>query len=159
MSLTSEEITLSAQRTRRLSRLQWYEEKLRGKTREVAQLLKELRDDPEKPYLAVCENFEAYCEDKLGMSPRRARQLMAAENVRQFLCDAEPGAAEAVGAMKEGPMREIVAAPAEKRVAVLQEALKESPRPTARQIKQARARVVGDEPAKPVCPRCGRAMP
>lgn len=159
------QVALSVQTTKRKLRLEYYEREIEKRGSAFTAILRELRDDPLKPYLATHGSLSDYLQERWKMTARRQHQLMAAQSVREQVADEAPELADIAKNMKEGPLRELVTTPPEKRVAVLRTAVADkSGKLTNRVIKQAKARIieptipnpmpskVNAEPA--VCPHC-----
>jgi len=177
--MSPDQFTYQVELTTRKNRLAWYEREIEKRGSAFTAILRELRDDPLKPYLATHGSLAEYLEDRWGMTPRRQNQLMAAQNVREQIASEDPEIAGVVMNMKEGPIRELSSGvPKEKRAQVLRDAMKSSKkgRITAIEIKQAKARVVDPKPVEdpvldeevlpkaanvePVkCPHCGGVLP
>lgn len=154
------------------NRLTWYEEQIMKATNKVVSILRELRDDPMKPWLATHETLDAYLQDRWGISVRRQRQLFAAEDTRLLLADEAPDLAPEITAMPERQMRVLVETPPARRVEVLRKAIvlgsADGKRTvvrgvaTAATMKRAKAIVIDGAPGETEakkCPACGRAMP
>ena len=137
--------------------------------RQLAQILRELHDDKEKPYLLNHETWEDYLEGRWNMSPRRARQLMTAETLRLQLSDT-PELVTIAPKLKEGQLRALAALPAPQAVEVVKEATKQGKSLTARNLKVVKAVVIDGETGQPEpepekektcwtkCPTCGGKM-
>lgn len=163
-TMTSEEIAVSLEKTKRANRLKWYEEEITKRGKNLAAIFKELRDDPIKPWSDTYPSYEIYCETVWGMTPRRIQQLAAGESVKALLASEAPDLAPILEKMPEGQLRELATTPAEKRQDVLRAATATPSKLTAKKIKAAKARIIdpatGDpEPEEPkCCPTCGRPL-
>lgn len=145
--MDSDEIAASLTLTNRKNRLEWYEREIEKRGKAFADILRELRDDKLKPYLATHNSLSEYLQDRWNMTQRRQQQLMAAQSVRDQLAIEDPEIAPVVERMKEGPIREIAAAPKEKRLAILRAAIEQpGTKITAKTIKQAKARIISTQP-------------
>jgi len=135
---------------KRKPRLEWYEREIEKRGKAFADILRELRDDPLKPYLATHSSLAHYLEDRWDMTPRRQQQLTAAENVKQMLADAAPDLAPIVRNMKEGQVRELAKVPEPERPAVLRAAIADSAgKLTSTVIKRAKARIIDAATGQP----------
>lgn len=161
----------SIETSKRKLRMAWYEEKMMKATNQVVSLLREMRDDPLKPWLASHGSLEQYLQDRWGISVRRQQQLFSAEDTRLLLSEEAPDLAETVKAMPERQMRELVQTPPDRRVEVLREAVSiqaaEGKRTRIRgvvpasTIKRAKAKVIDGvivEPSAKKCPHCGGVL-
>lgn len=161
------EIADRALTARRKIKLEWYERELMKTLTSLASMFRQLRDDPEKPYLATHNSFEEYCLEKWKMTSRRTQQLIAADDLRLLLVDSAPTELRGtINGMHEGQLRELITTPEEKRVEVIREAIAMPEKPgkiTAAKIKIAKARIVEGVTRGPAlkvkagrCPHCGR---
>ncbi len=148
-SLEIEERALNA---RRKPRLEYYEREIEKRGKDFSNILRELRDDPLKPYLFTHKNLEEYLEDRWGMTARRQQQLLKAKTVREQLAEEMPEHADAILGMNEGTTRELGTAPKEQRAAIFKAAIEDTPKPQAKTMKAAKARVVGTHTNLPMTP-------
>lgn len=148
--MDAHEIEIRATHARRKSKLEWYEREIEKRWGSFVTIFRELRDDGARPYLATHENFEHYCEDRWGMTPRRVQQLLAADTVRAQLTDAAPELSREIVKLNERATREIASLPREKQVEILRDAIGQPGKLTADKMKQAKARVI--ETARPAAP-------
>lgn len=140
-------------------------------TKQIVSLLRQLRDDPLKPWLSSHGSLEQYLLDRWGISARRQQQLLSAEDARMLLAEEAPDLAETVNLMPEGQMRVLVQTPPTRRVEVLREAVAiqaaDGKRTRVRgvvpasTIKRAKAKVIDGvivEPPAKKCPHCGGSL-
>ena len=148
--MEKDEIEARVLNAKRKPRLEWYEREIEKRGKAFADILRELRDDPLKPYLATHNSLAHYLEDRWDMTPRRQQQLTAAENVKQILADAAPDLAPIVQNMKEGQVRELAKVPEAERPAVLRAAIADPKgKLTSTVIKQAKAKIINAETGEP----------
>lgn len=148
--MEKDEIEARVLNAKRKPRLEWYEREIEKRGKAFADILRELRDDPLKPYLATHDSLAHYLEDRWSMTPRRQQQLTAAENVKQMLSDAAPDLAPIVQNMKEGQVRELAKVPEPERPAVLRAAIADPKgKLTGTVIKRAHAKVIDAATGQP----------
>lgn len=114
----------------------------------ILSCLLEIERDPRKLYLVDYESWDDYCLKRWNMTPGRVRQIRAAKNVLMQLQDC-PETAQIASTLNERQLREINSVEPAKRVAVVLEAKKRSPKITSTSIRQARAVVIDSETGKP----------
>lgn len=163
------QVAESIDRIKLQQRLTWYEDQIRIRSKSLAAIFLELRNDPQKPWRLSHESYEAYCTEVWSMSPRRIQQIAAGESVKALLASEAPDIAPVVQAMPEGQARVLTTIPASKRAAVIRDAVSRPGKMTAAKIKQAKARIIetiqavttaAQLPYKAkVCPHCGQAIP
>ena len=124
----------------------------------VARVFRELRSDPEKPWLCVSPTWKAYIIDRWGLNPREVRQMIAAENVRDQLAR-DPQLSELAAKLEEPFLRELKGLSARKSREVVKAAMmmaEAAGKPiTEGTVREARA--VAEKPVNTwcVCPKCG----
>lgn len=143
--------------------LNYYEDEFIKAVKNLGQLLRRLRDDPEKPFLLDYPSFEAYVEVRLGIGRRQANYLIAGEFTRDHLAlNAPADVAPVVAKMNERQLHEIAKVDPPQQIEVLRDALKANPKLTAKGIREAKGRIIDGETGKPEparhCPTCGRRM-
>lgn len=119
---------------------------------EVGNALMRIRD--ERLYVEDYATFEAYCRGRWGFSDRRARQMIDAAEITATL---------PTGTMvpdTERQARELAGLDPETAAEVMEAAAESGP-VTAAGIRDARAKVTGQQPTRPAewtCPDCGSAF-
>jgi len=148
--METDELEARILNAKRKPRLEWYEREIEKRFKSFADIWRELRDDPLKPYLATHSSLAHYMEDRWGMTDRRQQQLAAAATVKQLLSDAAPDLAPIVQNMKEGQVRELAKVPEPERPAVLRAALTDPKgKLTGPVIKRAHAKVIDAATGQP----------
>lgn len=166
------DIAASVLATHRENRLAWYEREIDKRGKSFASIFKELRDDKDKPYLVAYESFDHYCEVRWGMTSRRVRQIIDADNGRLMLAAMTEGDPELSGVaakLNDAQAVELGKLQPEEAVEVLGKVSRSQGKITAKKIKAANVQSVTiapnlpmHTPAAPVirethhqCPECG----
>lgn len=116
----------------------------------VATNLKEIHD--KKLYQTDYRSFEAYLENRWGISRRRGYQIIEAQNTRLMLGDAvkdDPAASAALESMSEAAVREL--GKRSEPIKVLKEVVVKNPKPKLRDVMKQRKELE-------VCPTCKRPI-
>ena len=162
MSLTPDQIQLSAKLTINKNRMEYNLNEMRKSLTKFASCLKdihttkcwELRDNP-------YDSFEDFTRKELGISQVRAYQIMQAQDIKLALCDAskdEPTVLPVVEAMSERSIRELSNVEPSKAVQVITEIVSEGKKPTAKAIRDKVLPGKVKEAVKHVCPSCGTSF-
>lgn len=144
---------------KRKLRLAWYEGEIEKRGRAFASILRELRDDPNQPWLATHDTLDDYLRERWGITARRQRQLLTAETVRQQIAEDDDEAGQIAAALPERAIREIARIERPDRASTVKRAAA-SGRPTAKAIRQAiEAEIAEIHPAPgKTCPHCGKTL-
>lgn len=164
LQMNSEQITNSRLTFDRRKRLEWNENEMMKAYKSFGSCLKDIHD--KKLWEGDYASFEEYCQKKIGVSMRRAYQMMEAHSSRCFLADeaekeGDTKMASAANALNDRQSCELSNLPKEKALEVLKAAMA-GPEPlTAATIKRAKAKVIDGvivEPPAKKCPHCGGAL-